>query len=399
MAPIRNLTGDPAYQDVVEAFADDLITDLLRHEWGFSFKPLVEERVAASKLQRQLNPESGYHYLVSGSAQRVDPTNLRLNIRITDVTTGQYLWAGRHEFRREDLAPVQTKITRRISKELHLLLLQTAGRRAFLDAGTEHDVAECLSRAESALHKGMRAEISAEAQRWFLMALATDPRNVGALTGLAITCQHLVSNPWWGDPQAVTAAAELGRKAVAIGLSLAPGHAALHCLQGMLYSAAGQLDGAAGAFNHALTVDHELGVAHGFAGYNAAFLGHADETLPAIERAMRSDRADRRHGIWLFFGGFAEMLLGHTKQSISLLQQSLERNPGYGSAQLFLTAALSLVGRRDEGAAIATSFRAQYPEYWANAFQQLWISRSSCAGYRAQIQPVFDEIRAFGLAG
>ena len=244
----------------------------------------------------------------------------------------------------------------------------------------------------------MRAELSAEAQRWFLMALASDPRNVKALTGLAITCQHLVSNPWWGDAQAVAAAADLGREAVAIGLSLAPGHADLHCLQGMLYSAAGQLDGAAGAFKQALSVDHGLGVAHGFAGYNSAFLGHADETLPAIELAMRSDRADRRHGIWLFFGGFAEMLLGRTEQSIGLLRQSLERNPSYGSAQLFLTAALSLSGRRDEAASIATAFRSQYSRYRANAFEQLWISRSSCARYRAQLQPLFQEISAFGLA-
>lgn len=183
-----------------------------------------------------------------------------------------------------------------------------------------------------------------------------------------------------------------------MALSIAPKRAIAHCVQGMLHSAGAQLDEAARAFKHALSVDQGLGVAHAFAGYNAAFLGRANETLPAIGQAMHSDGTDRRHGIWLFFGGFAELLLGHAEQAIGLFQQSLGRNPGHGSAQLFLTAALSQVGRRSEAAATAAKFRAQYPEYWTNAFEQLWISRSSCAAYRAQVQPLLQEVRALGLA-
>jgi len=88
---------------------------------------------------------------------------------------------------------------------------------------------------------------------------------------------------------------------IAIALELAPGYADAHCVQGMLYSAAGELSEAARAFDRALTMDRGLAIAHGFAGYNAVFLGDASQTLPAIERAMRLDRADRRHSIWFFF--------------------------------------------------------------------------------------------------
>src|SRR4029077_9539300 len=125
---------------------------------------------------------------------------------------------------------------------------------------------------------------------------------------------------------------------IAIALELAPGAADAHCVQAMLLSAAGRLDDAAHAFERALEMDHGLAIAHGFAAYNAAFLGSPGDTLPAIERAMRLDRADRRHSIWLFFGGFAELLIGRTEASIALLQKSLERNNSYGSARLFLIA-------------------------------------------------------------
>ena len=167
----------------------------------------------------------------------------------------------------------------------------------------------------------------------------------------------------------------------------------------MLHSAAGQLEEAGRAIEQALALDPGLGLAHGFAGYNAALLGHADETLPAAERAMRLDPTDRRQSIFLFYGGFAELLLGRTESSIALLRKSLERNPTYGTAQLFLMAALSLIGRQSEAARAAASFREQFPEYPPNAFEQLWLSRSASPAYRAQIAPVFDQIRSLGVAG
>jgi DNA-binding SARP family transcriptional activator/TolB-like protein/Tfp pilus assembly protein PilF len=395
VAPLRNLTGDPEQQYLVEAFTDDLVTDLLRHSRGLSLKPIADARGVLGGLPR--DPESGLEFVVTGSAQRSTPGMLRVNMRITDAATTEYLWAGRHEFRPEELAPIQTKITRRISRELHVLALQEASRRAAVSTGAELGINECLTRAKSALSGAYRAEHTAEGQRWFLAALARDPRNTEALVGLARTCQQLVSNPWWGDPRAAAAAADLGREAVAIALALAPGHAFAKCTQGMLYSAAGQLEEAARAFEQALAMDQGLGIAHGFAGYNAALLGRAGETLPAIERAMALDPAERRHSIWFFFGGFAELLLGRTETAIDLLHRSLQRNPSYGATQLFLAAGQALVGRPGEAARTAETFRAQYPEYPANAFHQLWMSRSPCTTYRAQIQPLFEKIRDLGV--
>jgi tetratricopeptide (TPR) repeat protein len=279
-----------------------------------------------------------------------------------------------------------------------VLLLQAASRRALIASGTDFGVTKCLSEASNCLNGKVTAELTAEAQKWYLIALAQDPRNVDALTGLAFTCQHLIGNPWWADARIARLASDLGREAVALALELAPGHALARCVQGMLCSAAGQLEGAARAFEQALAVDHGLGIAHGFAGYNAALLGRADETWPAIERAMRLDDTDRRRSIWFFFAGFAELLLGRSEAAIEFLQKSLERNPSYGGAQLFLMVALSSIGRTAEAAETAASFRKQYPDYRMTTFEQLWLSRSGSATYRAQIHPLFEKIRALGVA-
>src|SRR5271168_5255855 len=396
VAPVRNLTGNPDQQYLVEAFTDDLVTDLLRHGRGLSLKPLGDDRGPPDNGNRI--SERGYDYIVTGSAQTSAPGLLRVNMRITDAATSEYLWAGRHEFKPEDLAPIQTRITRRISRELHVLLLQAASRRALATSGLDLGMTECLSEASSALKGKVTPELTAQAQTAYLTALAHDPRNVEALTGLALTCQNLVSNPWWGDPRAAAAASDLGREAVAIALDLAPGHAVAKLIQGMLYSAAGQLELAERAFGQALGMDHGLGAAHGFAGYNAALLGRAEETGPAIERAMSLDQSDRRHSIWFCFGGFAELLLGRTEAATEFLRKSLDRNPGYGFAQLFLMAALSLLGRGAEAAETAASFRKQYPDYRTTTFEQLWLSRSGSSTYRAQIHPLFERIRTLGVA-
>ena len=109
---------------------------------------------------------------------------------------------------------------------------------------------------------------------------------------------------------------------------------------------------------------------------------------------MSLDPTDRKHGIWFFFAGFAELLLGRTEAAIVLLRKSLERNPSYGCAQLFLMAALSLTGRHREAVSMAESFRQQYPEYPAHAFEQIWLSRSNSTVYRAQVYPLFERISA-----
>ena len=396
VAPLRNLTGDAEQQRLTDAFTDDLLTELVEHGRGFSLQQLTGNPVSSCGDARAAEPD--FRYLVTGSAQRGEPGMLRVNVQIIETATSQYLWARRYELNVREAAPVQTGIVRRISQQLHVLLLQQEIHRACLESDMEPELYECLSSAASALEGELRQDHTAEAQRWYLAALADDPRSVEALVGLARTCQELVSNPWWGDSAAAAVAADLGREVVAIALNLAPGAADAHCIQGMLYSAAGQLDDAARAFERALSLDRELAIAHGFAGYNAAFRGYAGDTLPAIERAMRLNRTDRRHSIWFFFGGFAELLVGRTEAAVALLEKSLERNRSYGSAQLFLMAALSLSGRRDEAAKVAASFQAQYPNCPAGAVEQLWFSRSASATYRAQILPVFGRIRELGVA-
>src|SRR6202007_56865 len=118
VAPMRNLTGDPDRQRLMEAFTDDLVTDLLRQGRGLSLKLLKGEQPTMGKLARSPASEREYDYVVTGSAQCGNRETLRVNMRIVDAATSEFVWAGRHEFRTEEIAPIQTRLTRRDSPGL-----------------------------------------------------------------------------------------------------------------------------------------------------------------------------------------------------------------------------------------------------------------------------------------
>ncbi len=396
VTPFENLTGDRERQSLADGFTDDLVSDLMERGRRLSLARVCEGQGTLALLAPAEEGEAGY--ALTGSLQKGRAGMVRINAQFRDATTGEYRWARRFESPLEKAGCAQTAITGEIARELNFILLQEASRRAFLSCGPRPGLGECLARAAAALESPIRAELTAQAQNWLFGALARDPRNLAALVGLARTCQWIVSAPWWADAEVTESASEVGREAVVMALSLAPGHADANAIEGMLCSAAGELDRAARAFANALRADPENQVARAFNAYNAAFLGYAEETGPAVAGAMRLDRSERLHNIWLFFLGFSELLLGRAEDALSLFDKSLERNRSYGGAKLFRGAALALCGRGADADRAASIFRAEYPRYGLEAFQRQWLSRSHSPIYRNQIDPAFEAIRSLGSA-
>ena len=92
---LRNLTGDPDWETLAEAFTENLVSYLLRHGRGFSLQQLGDERISSAELA------PGCKYIVAGSAQRGKSGRLRVNMRITDAVTTEYLWARRYHLGRK----------------------------------------------------------------------------------------------------------------------------------------------------------------------------------------------------------------------------------------------------------------------------------------------------------
>ena len=394
LEPICNLTGDQSRDLVAERMTEDLVTDLLRGVGGLV---IVRDNRGGSfaSLLHAARPE--INYILTATAQPAGNKRLRINVHLTEVETAAVRWGHRFEHDIELLSVEQTRLTEEIARSVQLALVVESVRRSLSNDEELPTLDDYLARARAALGGQSTPITTNDAQRWLLGALAVDAHNVDALTTLARTCHHVASQPGWSDDTVSRTAFEIGRKAAASALEIAPANADAHCFLGMLYSTCGDLEMAREALDRAILADPDVAIAHAFGGYNAAFLGEADKTLPAVERAMQIGGEDRRQAVWWFFAGFAELLLGRSETAISFLTRSLDRNPGYGSAQLFLAAALQQSGRVTEAEQTIAAFRRNFQGYQQGDFIAQWLSRSRSAVYRVQIDPVFEQLRELGL--
>ncbi len=129
VAPLRNLTGDPEQQYLMEAFTDDLVTDLLRHGRGLSLARIADERRAAdtpSRDRRLGNRVCRHRQRPAQPASKPFGSTCRSPMRRPRNTAGR----AATKFDSAELEPVQTRITRQVSREVHALLLREASRRA-----------------------------------------------------------------------------------------------------------------------------------------------------------------------------------------------------------------------------------------------------------------------------
>jgi DNA-binding SARP family transcriptional activator/TolB-like protein len=393
--PIRRLGDDSAPKLIAERFDEDLVIDLFA---GADNLEIVRGRDPGNPLPALVRAElPEVDYVVSASVQSAPNDQIRLNVFLTEANTGALRWVCRFERNVLSLPCEQTDLTREIAGDIQFAILADAARKS-LDGGAGiPQLDECLARGKSALGERSTPAATNEAQRWLLGAVGHYRQSVEALAILARTCHHVASQPGWADSTTSRTALDIGRRAAAKALQISPGHAEAECFKGMLCSSAGELETASAAFDRAVQADCSLAIAHAFGGYNAAFLGRAEETLQAVERAIQIGGEDRRRSVWWFFAGFAELLLGRPWAAVSFLEKSLNGNPGYGTAQLFLAAAFRACGKRKEAESVMASFKANFAGYKQDAFTAQWLSRSRSSVYRAQISPLVEELRQLGL--
>ena len=397
LEPIRYLGEDRTQERIADRLTEDLVTDLFANTHGLEIVRGGDRRSSLGSLVRADPPE--VDYIFSASVQPTRDQKLRLNVRLTEANTTMLRWAERFEPDADTLLQRQTELTKEIAGDVQFALIVDAARRSLGDGSNLRATDEYLAQAHATLGDRSTPIATNEAQRWLLAALGVDLRNVAALAALARTCHHIASQPGWSDRATSRVALQTGRKAAQKALSITPKHAEAECFRGMLSSSSGELSTAAEAFDKAVEANCDLAIAHAFGGYNEAFLGHAEKTLPAIERALKIGGEDRRQSVWWFFAGFAELLLGRPEPAIAFLERSLNRNPGYGTAQLFLAAALNQAGRKSDGRRVMRAFNTRFQGYEHEAFTTQWFSRSHSPVYRAQIRPVVDELQRLGLTG
>jgi tetratricopeptide (TPR) repeat protein len=240
--------------------------------------------------------------------------------------------------------------------------------------------------------KSISQENISEARRCFERALALDPDNVDALTGLA-TMDAIIATVFPGDDRGarLVSAESSAKKA----LSLAPSHAVAHFTLGTIYVWTPRAEEAVAEFERATQLDHNLAFAHAYTGYAKFVLGRAEETEAHVREAFRLSPMDAFACVWLSIAGIAKLCLRQYEEAIALFRRSIEANRNYANAYFNLAAALAHLGRIDDASVVAKAGLALHPTRTIRS----WRARSAQGHpiYVAQLEHILDGMRLAGV--
>jgi adenylate cyclase len=338
--PFTNLSGDPDQDFFADGITDEVTTDLSRIDDGFVIARHTAFTYKGKPVDvRELGRELGVRYVLEGSVLRAG-TQVQLDAKLIDATTGGSLWAERLEGTRDDLLALPNELTGRVAATLRLELIEAEGRRLEHEHRSDSEALDDAMRGWALLYRPYSRENREGARRLFERAIATDPNMVGALIGLAYVLQG--RSDWPAKDR--DRADGLLRHA----LDLDPNRASAHFVLGLVRRSKGRFQEAVDALQTAITLDRNYADAYFQLGVTLLHLGRPEEAIPLAERAMRLNPHDPNIGDDFCLIGAAHLLSGRLDEAIEMLERARFSSPRLWYVHLYLAAAYGLAQRQEE---------------------------------------------------
>ena len=391
--PFANIGGDPEQEHFVDGVTESLTTDLSRlrsavviaRNTAFAYKGKPFDVKA---IGRDLN----VRYVLEGSVQR-SGNRMRVNVQLVDAETGSHLWAERFDKPLTDLFDMQDEIVGRLANALSDQLAAVEACRA--EKAPNPDSMDLFFQGLSWIHRGRTPSHVAQARGFFDRALAADPDNIHALVSSAGADIADGGNSFVADPSAAFARAEAK---LTQALSSFPDHARGHAFLGYVKILTKRAVEGIAECEHALTLDRNLADAHAFIGLGKIFTGRAEEAEAHINDALRLSPRDMSAYMWLTEAGIAKNHLAECEQAVLWCRRAIEANRNYPEAHFHLASALARLGRLDEARSAANAGLALNPSFTVSRARINWTAMSDDPVHPVQLAPIFEGLRAAGLA-
>ena len=353
--PFVNMSRDPEQEYFANGVTEDLITDLSklsgiavisRHS-TFTYKD-------ADVTVQQVCEELGANLVLEGSVRKVG-NKVRVTAQLIDGSSGQHLWAQRYDRDLENIFEIQDEVNQKIVSACRLQL-SDAERQKLERRGT--DVID----AYDYVLRGMKEtqantmEGSARARYCFESALELDPDYATAYARLALNYVFRWALNWSKSKEdTLEKGLEFALKAVAIDNQLAISHAAL-C---WVHLWRGAHDSAIGEGQLAIELDPSDVVALERLALSMIWAGHAESTLPLIDKAKRLNPSET----YDFPRGVAMFMMPNYDEAIRFMQSNVDLSPNFIPAKFYLAASHVLAGNEREAKAAVASILQVNPNY------------------------------------
>jgi serine/threonine-protein kinase len=325
--PFQNRTVEESQAYFASGLYDELLTQLAKVA---ALKVISRTSVlgyaGTTKPLHEIADELGVGTIVEGSVQ-VEGERLRVNVRLVDVDTDEYLWAEGYDRTVDDLFTTQSEIARHIVRAVGAALTE-AEARAIATAPTDNDEAYrfYLQGEDYRRRPSYRQEDLEIAQQLYERALTLDPDF--ALARAALSGVHGLIYLLRYDPSA--ARAERQREEADAALRLAPGLPQAHFAMGYVYYVRRDFRRALEEFAIALQGlpnDAEL---WSWTGYAHRRLGNWQQVFAAFERAAQLNPRDPK--VFQDLGGITYRFTHRYGEAVRAVDRALALDPGFHMA-------------------------------------------------------------------
>src|SRR3984893_182484 len=354
--PFTNIGGDPEQDYFVDGVTESLTTDLSRLSGSFVIARNTAFTFKGKAVNvKQVGHELNVRYVLEGSVQR-SGKRLRVNVQLIDAESGKHLWAERFEKPIADLFDMQDEIVSRLAQALDAQLVLAEARRA--ERLRNPDVLDLVFQGFASVYQGPTSEHLIRARGFFERALAIDPRNVGALVGIASVDATLGAYALTDDRSGRLSTAETN---AIRALSLDPHRALAHRVLGTVYNMTNRSAQGIAECEQALALDRNLADAHAVIGMAKYYLGRAAEPEGHMLEASPLSPRDIFAHRWMQFIGVAKIQRGADAEAAGWFRRTVEANRNSPLTHFLLASALGLQGFVDEARTAAAAGLALNP--------------------------------------
>jgi adenylate cyclase len=355
--PFRNVNGNTADDYLADAITDDLTTELsrLRRAWviasgtPFTYKDKPND-------PRQIGRELRVRYALEGSVRRAGP-NVQVNAQLIDTESGTNLWANSFAYETSSLLELQDNLMGRIATSLNDEVTRAGARREVGTLAADHNPLDERMRAMAASTGYPTPEKFLETRQHAEAGLKADPDNARLLGLLASVLVGDVLNGWnnAGKPE-VDRAENAAKKAISLDHNIPIAHHAL----GYVHRLHGNHKAALDAFNTAIKIDANFARSYAQAGNEMVFLGNPKEAIALVEKAIELSPDDPAIATFLWVKGRAYFTLGDYPNAIKALEESAVARPNLWYVQAWLAAAHALADRDVEARRALEEFKKKF---------------------------------------
>jgi adenylate cyclase len=377
--PFTDLSNDPTQDYFADGVTENLTTELSRlhnsfviaRNTAFTFK---DKNLDAKAIGKDL----GVRYVLEGSVQR-DANRVRVNAQLIDAESGAHLWADRFEEDVVDLFKLQDEVVARLARTLQIELANAEAQRSLNDRLRNPDAVDLTMRGWALFNQSFTESNQREALALFDQALTLDPTSADPLAAAAFTEATSYANGWY-DPSADPYARAMQRADQALLLN--PDQAVAHLAKALLIMFKTKPDDAGSAneiiseSEASLRADPSLANAYLTMAIGDQFLGHYEQAISDLKRAIRISPRDSYIGIWDMQIGLELLALGRHDESI---QEGLKAvDSGYHTVLSYtaLAAFYAAADRAPEAKAALAEAMKLNPKLslaWFRAHNSAWV--------------------------